>query len=176
MKEKSRIFIILVLCTIILIVSFYCYSLLFIGDSMIQKDVKIKYGNSTEYIFCTVESTDSWEDYLRQDPNLGVYEPPENYTNTAIVSVGNNKRWIIVYNHDIPYDSIVIRGEIVYNGAISGYSGIIKVKEMHFYSCFPLMLLKNRNVIRAVTFLIFLFWVALVYISLSEWRRGWWER
>jgi hypothetical protein len=139
---------------------------------MIQKDVKIESGNSTEYIFCTIESTDSWKDYLRQYPELEVYTPPENYTNTAIVSVANNKSWIIVYNHDIPHGSIVIKGEVVYNDAISRYSGIIKVKEMPNYSWPSLMLIKNRDVMRAVMFLIFILCVSLVYISLSEWRRG----
>jgi len=171
MKEKNKIFWFLILCTFILIISLYCYSSLFIGISMIQKDVKIASGNSTEYIFCTVASIDSWEDYLRQDPKLGAYTPPENYTNTAIVSVDNNKRWIIVYNHDIPFSSIVIKGEVVYNDAISRYSGIVKVKEMRFYSWPSLMLIKNRDVIRAVTFLIFIFWVSLGYISLSEWKK-----
>ncbi len=137
---------------------------------MIQKDVKIGLSNSTEYTLCTVESTDSWEDYLKQDTKLGGYTPSKNHTNTAIVRVDNNKRWIIVYNHDIPHGSIVIRGQVVYNGAISRYSGIIKVYEMRFYSCLPLMLIKNRDFIRAVTFLISIFLVSLVYISLSEWE------
>ena len=171
MKGKSEIFIVLIICTIIFIISLYCYSLLFIGNSMIQKDVKIEYGNSTGYIFCTVESTDSWEDYLRQYPELEVYTPPEYYTNTAIVSVANNKSWIIVHNHDIPHGSIVIKGVVVYNNAISRYSGIIKVEEMPNYP-WPHWMLINRDIIRAVTFLIFIFWVSLVYICLSEWWRG----
>lgn len=172
MKEKSKIFTTLVICTIIFIISLYCYSLLFIGNSMIQKDVKIENGNSTGYIFCTVESTDSWEDYLRQYPELEVYTPPEYYTNTAIVSVASNKSWIIVHNHDIPHDHIVIKGEVEYNNTISNYSGIIKVNEMPPYYCFHLELIKNRDIIRAFTVLIFIFWVSLVYISLSEWWRG----
>ncbi|MEA2076149.1 MAG: hypothetical protein U9O85_10580 [Euryarchaeota archaeon] len=139
---------------------------------MIQKNVKIEYGNTTEYIFCTVKDTDSWGDCLRQYPELEVYTPPEYYTNTAIVSVANNKSWIIVHNHDIPHGPIVIKGEVMYNNAISNYSGIIKVKEMPFYSCFPLELIKNREITRAFTVLIFIFWIALVCISLSEWRRG----
>ena len=171
MKEKSKVFLFLVIFTCLLIISIHCYSLLFIGDDMIQKDVKIEDGNSTEYIFCTVESTDSWEDYLRQDPELGVYTPPENYTNTAIVSVDNNKSWVIVYNHDIPHGSIVIKGEVVYNDAIGRYSGIIKVEEMPNYP-WPHWMVINRDIIRAVTFLIFIFWISLVYISLSEWWRG----
>ena len=172
MKEKNKIFWFLILCTFILIISLYCYSSLFIGISMVQKDVKIASGNSTEYIFCTVASTDSWGDYLRQDPELEVYTPPEDYTNTAIIKcVDNDKRWIIIYNHNIPFSSIVIKGEVVYNDAISRYSGIVKVKEMRFYSWSSLMLIKNRDVIRAVTFLIFIFWVSLGYISLSEWKK-----
>lgn len=173
MKDKSKILAILLICSIIFITSLCCYSQLFIAGGMIQKDVKIGYSIYMKYAtLCTVESTDSWGDYLRQDPELEVYTPPKDYTSTAIISVDNDKRWIIVYNHDIPHGSFVIWGEVVYNGTISRYSGIIKVKEMRFYSGFPLMLIKNRDIIRFVTFLIFIFWVSLVYISLSEWRRG----
>lgn len=173
MKEKRKLFCSLIICTIIFIIALYCYSSLFIEGEMIQKDVKIDilnpiYENSTYFFFCTVESTDSWEDYLRQDPDLKVYTPPANYTDAAEIRVENDNKWLIVYNHDIPHDDIVIRGEVVYKDTISRYSGIIKVNERHPYPGYSLLLIKNRDIIRSLTFLSILFWVSLLYISLSE--------
>lgn len=171
MEDKSKVLWSIMICTSILLIAFYCYSLLFVGVNIIQNEVKIASGNSTQYIFCTVETTDSWVGYLKENPELEVYTPPDNYTNTAIVHLDNNERWIIVYDHDIPFSSIVVRGEIVYRGTISEYSGIIMVKVMPNYSWPHLMLIKHREITRFVTFLIFIFWISLLYISLSEWSR-----
>lgn len=185
MKDRDKLVIIFIMCTGILIISLYCYSSLFIGSNMIQNNVKFDplnveyinsthiffYKNSTHFFVCTVESTDSWEDYLKQEPGFGVYTPPENYTDTAIVGVENNEKWIIIYDHDIPFSSIVIRGEIVYTGTISEYSGIIMVKDMPNYSWPHMILIKHRDITRFATFLIFIFWISLLYISLSEWSR-----
>lgn len=171
MKDKNKILVVFIACTVILLISLHCYYSLFIGSNIIQKDVKIASGKSTYYFLCTVESTDSWEDYSKQKPEFVAYTPPENYTDTAIVSVDNNERWIIIYDHDVPFSSIVISGEIVYKGTISEYSGIIMVKDMRNYSWPHLMLIKHRDITRFVTFLIFIFWISLLYISLSEWSR-----
>jgi len=81
------------------------------------------------------------------------------------------QKWIIIYDHDIPFGSIVIRGEIVYKGAVSDYSGIILVKDMPNYSWPHLMLIKHRDITEFVTLLIFIFWISLLFISLSEWSR-----
>ncbi|MBN1763073.1 MAG: hypothetical protein JW878_08380 [Methanomicrobia archaeon] len=74
---------------------------------MIQKDIKIVSGNSTYYSFLGIKDKDSWEDFSNQDPELGIYTPPEHFTNAAIVNCDNGESWVIVYNHDIPSDSVM---------------------------------------------------------------------
>lgn len=176
MNERDKLVIIFILLTCILIISLSCYSLLFIRNNIIQKEIGTKTMYSqTEYILCTVESTDSLEDYLKQKPEMVEITLPDNYTDAAVVRTDNNEKWIIIYNHDIPFSSIVIKGLIVYSTisdyTISEYSGIIVVTDMPNYSWPHLMLIKYRNITRFLTFLIFTFWISLLYISLSEWSR-----
>lgn len=135
---------------------------------MIQTDVIFDSSNLTPYIFCTVENRDSWEDYLNQDNNFSIYTPPKTFENAAIVQLENNKKWVIIYNHDIPFDPILIKGEVTYSGLVSNYYGIIMVKDIQHLTNFKANILKNGDIIRVLAFLITLLWICLVYVSYFE--------